>query len=247
LTNIAIKPLHTAEEMAPCEAVQVAAWNMPDPAESVPVHQLLTAVKYGGLVLGAFDGEQMVGLSYSFVGLYQGEPLWCSHMLAVVPACRGRGLAAQLKLEQRRLALEQGIRTIHWTYDPLELVNGTLNIRRLGGIARTYVRELYGSMRDGLNAGLPSDRLVVEWHLDSERVRQAVATGRSAPGAGERQEIAVPEHFQVLRRTDAAAALRVRLQTRAQFEAAFAAGFTLTGVESNRYILTREEGAAHAD
>jgi hypothetical protein len=88
-------------------------------------------------------------------------------MLAVVPACRGRGLAAQLKLEQRRLALEQGIRTIHWTYDPLELVNGTLNIRRLGGIARTYVRELYGSMRDGLNAGLPSDRLVFRANVDA--------------------------------------------------------------------------------
>jgi len=242
LADILIKSLHTAAEMAECQSVQMATWAMPDAAESVPVHQLLTAAKYGGLVLGAYDGDRLVGLSYSFVGLHEARPVWCSHMLAVLPEYRGKGIGLQLKLEQRRHALERGITSIHWTFDPLELVNGTLNIRRLGGLSRTYVRDLYGSMQDGLNAGLPSDRLLVEWEVDSERVRRALED-EAAP-IPDTEEIAIPAHpkFQEIRGTDPAEALRLRLGVRAAFEAAFAAGYVLTGVEGYQYILTREEG-----
>jgi len=239
LAEIVIRVLETAAEMKECEAVQIATWEMTDAAESVPVHQLLTAVKYGGLVLGAYDGDRMVGLSYSFVGLHAGRPIWCSHMLAVLPGYRRQGTGLQLKLEQRRIALERGITTIHWTYDPLELVNGTLNISRLGGIARTYLRDLYGSMQDGLNAGLPSDRLVVEWELDSERVRQAVA-GEVAPvPEGEELPIPVLPNFREIRRKSPGEALQWRLALREALEGAFRAGFTLTGVEGYQYILTR--------
>lgn len=239
MADVVIRVLETAADMAACEAVQMATWEMPDPADSVPVHQLLTAAKYGGLVLGAFDGDRMVGLSYAFVGLHAGRPIWCSHMLAVLPEYRGKGIGLQLKLEQRRIALERGIATVHWTYDPLELVNGTLNISRLGGIARTYVRDLYGSMQDGLNAGLPSDRLVVEWELDSERVRQAVAGDVAPIPDGEELPIPVLPNFREIRRKSPGEALQWRLALRGALEAAFKAGYTLTGVEGYQYILTR--------
>lgn len=225
--------------MEQCHSVQMVTWDMPDGAESVPVHQLLTAAKYGGLVLGAFDGDLMAGFSYTFVGLDRGEPIWCSHMLAVLPHYRGKGLGLQLKLEQRRIALERGIMRVHWTYDPVELINGTLNIRRLGGLSRTYVRDLYGSMQDGLNAGLPSDRLVVEWELASDRVVQALAAEAAPIPDGEEIAIPVPPKFREIKRTDPAEALRLRLALRQAFESAFAAGFVLTGVEGYQYILTR--------
>lgn len=259
---LAIRELTTAAEMAPCEPLQVATWAMPDGNDVVPVHQLLTAAKYGGLVLAAFDGETMVGLSYSFVGLHAGRPLLCSHMLAVLPAWRGQGVGYALKVEQRRLALERGFDLIHWTYDPLELRNATLNIRKLGGVAATYVRDLYGPMRDGLNAGLPSDRLVVAWHLASPRVAHALehrgapqpaaaeclpySAGDPMPANGAPLVVTLPEHFQQVKQVDPAGALRWRLAVREALEAAFAAGYAVTGVEGASYILTRGEAPAHA-
>ncbi|HLN61677.1 MAG TPA: hypothetical protein VK464_09010 [Symbiobacteriaceae bacterium] len=259
---LAMRVLTTAEEMAPCEPLQMATWAMPDAGDVVPVHQLLTAAKYGGLVLGAFDGETLVGLSYAFVGLYGGRPLLCSHMLAVLPAWRGQGVGHALKVEQRRLAVERGFDLIHWTYDPLELPNATLNIRKLGGVASTYVRDLYGPMRDGLNAGLPSDRLVVAWHLASPRVAHALERGRapqpalddclpftagdSLPADGTPLAVTLPENFQQVKRVDPAGAMRWRLAVREALESAFAAGYAITGYQGAHYILTRGEASGHA-
>jgi predicted GNAT superfamily acetyltransferase len=259
VSDVAIRNLTMPADMEPCEALQMAAWAMPDAAEVVPAHQLLTAAKYGGQVLGAFAGDAMVGLSYAFVGLYAEKPMLCSHMLAVTPAWRGQGVGFALKREQRRLALQSGFDMIHWTFDPLELRNATLNLQKLGGVARMYMRELYGAMRDGLNAGLPSDRLVVEWHLRSGRVEQAVeqgtaprveapvdwAPGLPLPAGGAPIAVALPERFQDVKQTDPAGALRWRLTVRAALEQAFAAGYAVTGVSGARYILTPWGGAGH--
>ncbi len=93
-----------------------------------------------------------------------------SHMLAVRERYRDRGLGAQLKLEQRREALSRGIRHMEWTFDPLEIKNAHLNIHKLGAIVRSYYVNFYGVSSSRLQGGLPTDRLVAEWYLDSDRV-----------------------------------------------------------------------------
>lgn len=254
MSGITYRRLATPAELTPCQALQAIVWNMPDPGDVVPMHQLFTAVKYGGVVVGAFDGARLVGMSYGFAGLYKGQCILCSHMNAVLPAYRGHGIGYHLKVEQRRAALEVGYSLVHWTYDPLQLVNGNLNIRRLGGESTTYVRELYGEMRDGLNAGLPSDRLVVEWHINTERVERALAEGAAPgpdrsecfpydglllPGDGQPLALTLPARFQELKKTDAEAALRWRLRSRRAFERAFEAGYRLTGADGQGYIFTK--------
>src|SRR3970282_1162763 len=102
----------------------------------------------------------------------------CSHMLAVLPEYRDQKIGYRLKLAQREAVHEQAVRLITWTYDPLESRNANLNINRLGGIVRTYKRNHYGEMQDGLNAGLPSDRLLVEWWITSNRVKQRLSSER---------------------------------------------------------------------
>ena len=57
-----------------------------------------------------------------------------------------------------------------WTYDPLLSRNAYLNIAKLGAVCSTYRRSEYGDMRDGLNAGLPSDRFQVDWWVNTRRV-----------------------------------------------------------------------------
>ena len=96
----------------------------------------------------------------------------CSHMAGVLPAYQGYGIGVQLKLAQREAILAQGMTDwVTWTYDPLFRTNAVLNIRRLGAICNTYKPNWYGELKDGLNAGVPSDRCQVDWWLDSERVR----------------------------------------------------------------------------
>src|SRR5207245_196426 len=60
-------------------------------------------------------------------------------------------------------------------FDPLEGVNASLNIAKLGAVTHKYYPNLYGSsMADGLNSGLPTDRFEVEWWIASDRVRQVL-------------------------------------------------------------------------
>lgn len=170
-SEIEIRPVHTIEEYYQAEEVQRLAWNMPDSAEVVPLHLLITVQKNEGLVLGAWDGEQMVGFLFGFMGrTADGRLKHCSHQMATLPAYRSRGVGQRLKWCQREFVLQQGLDLVTWTYDPLETVNGYLNIAKLGAVCRTYLRNVYGDLRDSLNRGLPTDRFQVDWWLQSAHV-----------------------------------------------------------------------------
>jgi predicted GNAT superfamily acetyltransferase len=149
---------------------------MPDWRDTVPAHILSTAQKNGGIVLGAFDStERLVGLAFGFLGREGKQLKLCSDLLAVHPEWQGRQIGLQLKLQLREFAQKQELALITWTYDPLLARNASLNIGRLGAIARRYLINAYGDMSDGLNAGLASDRFEVEWWVDSPHVRESIA------------------------------------------------------------------------
>lgn len=63
-------------------------------------------------------------------------------------------------------ALAQDIDLITWTFDPLLSRNAHLNVAKLGATASSYLIDVYGA-GSGLNAGLDTDRLFVEWRLSS--------------------------------------------------------------------------------
>jgi predicted GNAT superfamily acetyltransferase len=182
---IEIHPLRIWSEMLAVESLQRAIWPGSE-TDVVPAHLLIAAAHSGGVVLGALAGEQLVGFLFGFLGTDDESPdrvamarlKHCSHMLGVHPDYRNRGIGFRLKTAQRQAVVEQGIRLITWTYDPLMSQNAFLNIHLLGAVARTYLREAYGPMRDGLNVGLPSDRLQVEWWVTSPRVESRVRRSR---------------------------------------------------------------------
>ena len=187
--EIRIAPLEAPEQYHLCEQVQQAIWQS-DLLEVTPAHVLISAQRHGGLVLGAFDSTgQMIGCLFGFPGRVAPDnpaaagPQWqhYSHQMGVLPAWRGQGVGYRLKLAQREWALRQGFEVITWTFDPLEAANGTLNLGKLGAICRCYLRDLYGQMADGLNAGLPTDRFEVTWWIESARVQQRVAQGWQPP------------------------------------------------------------------
>jgi predicted GNAT superfamily acetyltransferase len=127
----------------------------------------------------------LIGFVFGFPGLYftpdGARPKHCSHELGVHPAYRDQGLGFTLKRAQWQMIRRQGLDLITWTYDPLLSRNAHLNIARLGAVCNTYLRELYGEMRDGLNAGLPSDRFQLDWWVNSRRVDRRLSKRARPP------------------------------------------------------------------
>jgi predicted GNAT superfamily acetyltransferase len=163
-------------------------------------------------------------------GAGEPRPYLHSHMLAVKENYRNRGLGVQLKLEQRQDALQRGIRLIEWTFDPLEIKNAFLNIQKLGAVSRSYFEDFYGVSSSRLQGGLPTDRLLAEWRLDSPHVR-SVIEGRARNSLVIDEVIQVPATIYEWKASEAERdrALAVQLENRQKFLEAFARGLAVIG------------------
>jgi len=183
-----IRTLTTADELRQVFDLEQTIWGYESIEDSVPVIMLLVSVRTGGLVVGAYDGNRLVGFAYALPGIRDGKPFQWSHMLGVVPEYRASGLGRRLKVEQRRLAMQSGVDLIAWTYDPLQAANAHLNFAKLGTIAREYHLDAYPGSSSTLHAGTPTDRLIAEWWLRSDRVVERLSA--AAGGEPERQRVA---------------------------------------------------------
>jgi predicted GNAT superfamily acetyltransferase len=273
---VQIRPLQSHADFAAAVDLQIAVWGG-DGRDMVPSHLLLVAQKYGGVVLGAFAADRLVGMVFSFLGRASaGDYQHHSHFAAVLPNYQNQQVGYRLKLAQREAVLAQGIQVISWTYDPLESRNAALNIHKLGAICRTYLPNLYGSMNDALNAGVPSDRFSVEWHLASHHVAGCLSTTPRATFADLRAAevpvlnpdgpaldfaavepllalpkvlIAIPRDFQRLKHEQLAQAQAWRATTAQLFERAFAEGLVATDLlaaEPGSYYLLERNWKPHA-
>tara|TARA_R110002096_G_scaffold361075_3_gene554177 strand:- start:78302 stop:79027 length:726 start_codon:yes stop_codon:yes gene_type:complete len=231
-----IRELASVAELKAAEAFQRLVWGADDPVDN---SDLLLAVQHeGGLVAGAFAGEQMVGFLFAFPSHTPASQH--SHRLAVHPSSRGLGLGAKLKWYQRDWCLARGITMVRWTYDPLLRVNAALNIARLGATAGIYHENYYGEMA-GINAGVPSDRIVAEWQLDDVRVAEratldaAQGKGTCAPTPPDAQYIGIPSQFGSLIKTAPAEALSERLRVRSEMQQCFAQGYRVVDFDGPRH------------
>jgi len=186
MSDFDIRPLKTLDDFHAAEEVQRAAWDSAD-IDIAPLHIMLTIAKSGGVALGAFAHDQLVGFVLGFLGTssrYGPEApatvklKHCSHMLGILPAWQSRGVGYALKVAQREAVLNQGVRLITWTYDPLESKNARLNIAKLGAVCNTYIRDLYGELDDELNRGLATDRFQVDWWIASRRIETRLTRHR---------------------------------------------------------------------
>ena len=249
---IEIRSCEDMEELDACVALEIETWGY-DETEVIPRKTFLLAQKIGGQVIGAFDAREqgtkgprdqgaktvpaeLVGFAMSLPGIKEAGnravPYLHSHMLAVKAGYRNQGIGAQLKREQRREALARGVRHMEWTFDPLELKNAFLNIHRLGAIVRSYRPNFYGVSSSRLQAGLPTDRLLAEWELDSPRV---AAHLEGHPSAGASTEVAarivVPAAIEQWKANekDRQRALAVQTENRHRFQQAFSRGLAVLG------------------
>lgn len=162
--GVQVLPLDTLAGVREAADLFARVWRT-DPTKPPLAAEVMRAVEHaGGYVMGAFIGDQMVGASSGFLGMDgQRRAVLHSHISGVVDQGRGVGLA--LKLHQRAWALERGIASITWTFDPLVRRNAWFNLVKLGATCVEYLPDFYGPMSDALNGGQSSDRLFTRWDL----------------------------------------------------------------------------------
>jgi predicted GNAT superfamily acetyltransferase len=144
----------------------------------VPVSILSVSVLRGGVLIGAFDGDRMIGFVYSLPGLKHGKPMQWSHMLGVLDEFRNDGLGLRLKMLQRDRTLAMGLDLIEWTFDPMQTLNAHLNFTKLGIVVDEYEINVYGKSMSPLHGGNPTDRFVAQW-----RIREAAFAHSNQTGA----------------------------------------------------------------
>ena len=250
-----LRSLETIDEYRACEKLQKEAWHFDDNLDVIPVTNLVTVQKWGGLVLGAFnDDGELHGFCYGWLGFDKQKRLvHSSHMLAVSAEARDAGIGTRLKWAQRDFVLGQGVGFIVWTYDPLESKNAWLNFTKLGGLSDIYLVNFYGETTSKLHRGTATDRLTLKWVVDTPRVARRAAGERStvlealktgeidAPWALEadgwspgeprldliahRVRCEIPGEIQAVKEHDRSAALAWREATRAVFTTYFANGY----------------------
>lgn len=176
MSRIEIRPLKNLDEYRQCERIQTLTWGAP----GVTCEAMMAAAKYGGALIGTLIDGQVVGFIFAFLAQYHGHLAHWSHMMAVEPKYRDRGFGYKMKMVHRQVALERGIKSICWTFDPLQSRNVCLNISRLGATAEEYVPDCYGRFPSLLEKGLPSDRWVANWRIATARVAKRLR-GEFAP------------------------------------------------------------------
>jgi predicted GNAT superfamily acetyltransferase len=179
--NVVIRDIEGRTEMQAVERLQKEVWGLPD-LDVVPLTQLTAAKASGGILQGAFDGEELVGFVYGFAGYEGGRVTHHSHMLAVKPAFRNLNLGYRLKLAQREFALSQGITEMTWTFDPLQSLNAHFNFSRLGVVSNRYLIDFYGTDAASFLHRNGTDRLWVTWPLANRRVEERIDRTASEPG-----------------------------------------------------------------
>ncbi|HLR69192.1 MAG TPA: GNAT family N-acetyltransferase [Virgibacillus sp.] len=242
MEKIEIRSLTTLEELKHMQEVEAEVWQM----TPTPLHQTFTALNNGGILLGAFRDEKMIGFLYSFAGFDGKVPYVCSHMLGILPAYQTSGIGVKMKQKQAKIAREKGYPMLTWTFDPLESRNAYLNLHKLGARGVIYKPNYYGSMHDDLNQGLPTDRIHIRWDLHQTKEDlsftfdpEQLLLGQDEAGSPAITEafhtsdfrksdvffMAIPATFQAIKQTDFQLAKKWRMETRKVFLTLFEHGF----------------------
>ncbi len=189
--GIEVVDVHGPADARAVAALFDAVWGRDRSTGQVLTPEALTALAHSGCQVSlarptgasprAADDGEVVAATAAWLGRdpATGQVTLHSHATGVRAGWEGRGIGRAMKWYQRAWALEHGIATVRWTFDPLIRRNAVLNLALLGASAAAYHVDLYGPMTDARNHALPTDRVTAVWELAAPRVR-AAASGRAA-------------------------------------------------------------------
>lgn len=226
--HLEIRECVTLDELADCVQLQRDVFNLPE-VELSPVRHLIVTKNAGGFALGAFDSGRLAGFVLSVPAFMRGERAYYSHMTGVRAEYQSHGVGAALKWAQRRRALDEGVRYIKWTFEPVKARNAHFNLNKLGAVVREYQVNFYGkdyttTAQVAKRFGLASDRLIAEWHLDSPKVECLAAGEKWVEDDDVAAEIAIMSDWMGIVESDVKRALSEQLRIRREFQTAFELG-----------------------
>jgi predicted GNAT superfamily acetyltransferase len=252
---ITIRDLETIADLEPMLRLEKEVWGLAD-LDVTPLTLAVALQAAGSILVGAFEGNELVAFALAFASLEKGKTGFHSHMLAVRPSHREHGLGRRLKLAQRERALALGITNMTWTFDPLRSLNAHLNFSKLGVISDSYRVDFYGPQTSSHLHGNGTDRLWVTWRMADLRVQERLNgketrgevldtlkhleplvrfNGNGRPAEGDlaasvsRQRIAIeiPGDMDRMEHEDRELAREWRLATRRAFTESLRAGFVV--------------------
>jgi predicted GNAT superfamily acetyltransferase len=232
---IELKRIKEMEDYRKLIEIQRSAWDFLD-LDIEPHHVMTRVQKYGGLVQGLYFNGELAGYTYALIGKWEEEYFVYSHQAAVKKEHQDKGFGFLLKKAQRDEVQKMGYHVMRWNFDPLESMNAFFNIHRLGIITGEYERNIYGIGKSGLHKGLPTDRLIAIWELDSDRVvkkmeKKDPSIIEDIPKKNlenfnrEITYIEIPKNIRGLKETRLREAVEWRMKTRHLFESAFQKGY----------------------
>ena len=233
VNEIEIRECVTLDELAECVQLQREVFALPE-VELSPVRHFVVTKNAGGFTLGAYLDGKFAGFVLSVPGVVRGERAYYSHMTGVKPEYQSHGIGAKLKWAQRTRALNEGVKYLKWTFEPVKARNAYFNLEKLGATIAEYKPNFYGTdyttaARMDKKIGLPSDRLFAEWHLESKKV-VALATGERFDESREPDAtIAIMNDWLGLVDSDPQMALAEQKRIRGEFETAFTHGLVGRG------------------
>ena len=231
--QIQVKKLESFADQILARNIFDLTWAL-DIGSEITSNLLHAMVHSGSYLSGGFIDNKIVGAAFAFPATNGGLHLH-SHMTAVLPEFRDKGVGYALKLDQWNWAKKKNYSHLSWTFDPLVRRNAKLNIAKLGVEISAYYTNFYGQMPDTLNAGDESDRLMVSWRTDVDTPKARDLITNPEPGD---ILIEIPEDIVAIRSKNQSESMKWRRQVREEFMAAFEKNGKVIGFSaSNEYVV----------
>ena len=245
-TDLQVLEVHSSQEAEEMANFFKSIWTGGD--DVVPFDLILAAAHVGGYAFLVRQKNKVVGASFGFRGVFQGENILHSHVTAAsVP-----GVGLGIKMHQFEWAKDQGVSGITWTFDPLVRRNCVFNFEKLGAVAVEYQPNFYGTMTDSINFGDDSDRLLAFWSLHrqhaeskSENYETALRNVLGEPQIKSHDDsqpfwVELPEDIEEMRKTDLLLAQRWRSDLRKVVQPAIDDGAVIRLMKADRSAILVE-------
>lgn len=179
-------------------------WNKQGYREvNAPMIYFELAYLTSGLVLTAFDeglfttderermaqedpwyaADHPIGFLACFADFDRRGHFWYGARMGVDRLYWDKNIGDELVRSLYECAKERGIPRVRWTYDPLISRNGYIYIHKMGATVREIGFNYYSAVftSDEFNRGISTDRLIVDWQVNSDRVIERMERGNLPP------------------------------------------------------------------